>query len=143
MQRVILILMFATSASAADCSAIFTLSCPGATAGLSTASCAASDGSYFDLWQFSGTAGQSVSIDMTSSSFDAFLILLDPNGKPVADNDDIASGNTNSRITFTLTSSGTWTVAANALKANQFGTYTITLGGCATTIAPRRRAATH
>ena len=80
MQRMILILLFATSASAADCTAIFTLSCPGATAGLSTASCAASDGSYFDLWQFSGTAGQSVTIDMTSSSFDAFLILLDPNG---------------------------------------------------------------
>jgi hypothetical protein len=37
------------------------------------ASCAAFDASYYQLWTFSGTAGDVVTVDMESTSFDAFL----------------------------------------------------------------------
>jgi protocatechuate 3,4-dioxygenase beta subunit len=109
--------------------------------------CLASDTSYYDAYQFSGTAGDTVTIELSSSSFDAYAVLLDPNNKPVADNDDVTESNTNSRLTFTLTSSGTWTVIANTLKAGASGDYAIALtsSACAVTApaGPRRRTASH
>lgn len=124
------------------CAQTSVLAC-GANAGTLTASdCAAFDSSYYRLWTFSGTTGDVVTIDMASTSFDAFLALLDPNGTPLIDNDDTSSTNTNAHITVTLTATGTWTVVANSLKASQLGAYTITLSSssCPTSNTPRRRA---
>jgi len=112
----------------ADCAAVSTLSCSStAAASLTSSDCTAFDGSQYHLWQFSGNAGDAMTIEMHSTSFDTYLMLLDPSGVPLAENDDIASGVTDSRITFALTSSGTWTVVANSLAASQSGNYTISL----------------
>ena len=115
--------------SAHECNHFGTLSCPasGTASELSTADCRLDDGSYIDLFQFSGTAGQTVSITMSSSSFDTYLFLLDPTPVVAAGNDDIAPGNTDSRITFQLTASGTWTVGAASREANRLGGYTLAL----------------
>jgi hypothetical protein len=101
----------------------------------STGSCPLSDGSYVDFYGFNGTAGQQVTITLTAA-FDTYLFLLDPNAMVVASDDD-GGGGTNSRIVFTLNSSGSWFIAANSFAANQFGSYTLTLvctggggGGC-------------
>jgi len=112
----------------ADCAAVSTLSCSStAAASLTSSDCTAFDGSQYHLWQFSGNAGDAVTIEMHSTSFDTYLMLLDPSGVPLAENDDIASGVTDSRITFTLASGGTWTIVANSLAASQTGDYTISL----------------
>ena len=92
------------------------------------------DGSYLDLIQFQGTAGQTVTIDMTSTAFDTYLYLLDSTPAVVASNDDFG-GTTDSRITFTLTTSGTWTIGATSLQANQVGAYTLTIQCAAGTAA--------
>ena len=63
---------------------------------------------------------------MMSEAFDTYLYLLDPTPVSVATNDDVL-GSTNSRIVFTLTRTGTWTIGATSLGANQFGPYTLTL----------------
>jgi hypothetical protein len=112
-----------------ECNHFGALSCPSSTATgeLSRADCRLDDGSYLDLVQFSGTAGQTVTIDLTSDAFDAYLYLLDPTPAVVASNDDAQSGSGNSRIVFTLTRSGTWTIGATSLGANQFGSYTLTI----------------
>jgi hypothetical protein len=88
-----------------------------------------------DFYGFNGTAGQQVTITLTAA-FDTYLFLLDPNAMVVASDDD-GGGGTNSRIVFTLNSSGSWFIAANSFAANQFGSYTLTLvctggggGGC-------------
>src|SRR6266581_4504359 len=99
---VVVLLTFTTAAFGADCTAISTLSCGTTAASLSNADCTASDSSQYRLWQFSGTAGDSVTIEMHSTAFDAYLMLLDPNGAPLAENDDSASGVTDSKITLTL-----------------------------------------
>ncbi len=116
-------------ASAHECNHFGTFSCPasGTAAELSTADCQLDDGSYIDLFQFSGTAGQTVSVTMSSQGFDTYLFLLDPTPVVAAQNDDIAPGNTDSRITFQLTASGTWTVGATSLEPNQLGGYTLAL----------------
>jgi hypothetical protein len=147
MRRPLVLFAFAITASVqaqtAACTQSSALSCGANAATLSASDCASFDGSYYKLWTFSGTVGDTVTIEMASSSFDAFLTLLDPNLTPLIDNDDVSSTNTNSRVTFTLTSTGTWTVVANSLKASQSGAYSLTLtsSSCpAQTGVPRRRA---
>ena len=118
------------------------LSCPGTTVAGSIISsdCPASDGSGYDLWQFSGNAGDTITIDMRSTAFDSFLILLDPSDVPVAENDDVSAGSTDSRITVTLTSTGTWTVVANSALAAGSGDYTLSIS-CPGAASPVRRRA--
>ncbi len=124
----------------ATCNEFGALACPASSASgeISTDDCRLDDGSYVDLIQFQGTAGQTVTIDMTSNAFDTYLYLLNPTPAVVASNDDFGDS-TNSRITFTLTASGTWTVGATSLLANQFGAYALTIqctAGTATTPTP-------
>ncbi len=55
---------------------------------------------YVDLYTFSGTAGQQVTITMTSSSMDSYLMLHnvnDDSATPLAYDDD-GGGNLNARI---------------------------------------------
>ena len=146
MRRALFFIAFAIAASAqaqTACTQSSALACGTNAATLGTSDCASFDGSYYKLWTFSGTAGDVVTINMSSTSFDTFLALLDPNGTPLIDNDDVSSTNTNAQVTFTLTSTGTWTVVANSLKAAQSGAYTLTLSSSscpAQTSVPRRRA---
>ena len=92
---------------------------------LTAADCVISDGSFVDFWSFSGVAGDQVTITMTAA-FDTFLFLLDPSATTVAVDDDGGDG-TNSRIVFTLTSTGTWFIVTNSFFPNQFGPYMMTL----------------
>lgn len=111
-----------------ECDHFGALACPSSSASgqLSSADCRLNDESFIDLLQFGGTAGQTVTIDMSSGSFDAYLFLLDPGPSVVAQNDDFGES-TNSRITYTLTASGTWTIGATSLGPNEQGGYSITL----------------
>lgn len=122
MRRVIALALFFFSTTAfADCGETLTLGCAGVAGALTSSDCAASDGSRYDVWTFSGTADQSVTLQLTSTAFDTLLVLIDPSGFPVAENDD--SIGTDSRIAFVLTSTGTWTIVANALSSGGSGDY--------------------
>lgn len=92
---------------------------------ISTTDCSLSDGSYADMYRFTLAAGQSVQIDLTSSAFDAFLILYDANGTLITSNDDVGSG-TNSRIVQTLTA-GTYYIAATTLYPGRTGAYQLSI----------------
>ena len=89
------------------------------------------DGSLLDVYTFSGTAGQQIAISQTSSAFDAFLFLLSPTGTAIAA-DDNSAGGTNARIpgptgAFTLPTTGTYSILANAVNASMSGDYAVTL----------------
>lgn len=88
--------------------------------------CALDDGSFADFHEFSATAGQTVTVTMTSGSVDAYLFLLDPNDNVVGEDDDSAGG-TNARIVTTLTASGPFAIVANSLTAAETGPYSVTL----------------
>ncbi|WP_172959965.1 S8 family serine peptidase [Thermus scotoductus] len=68
----------------------------------------------FDYFTFSGTAGDQIKARVYARSslggtLDSYLYLLDGSGNVLAQNDDIVSGqNTDSEITYTLTSTGTY-----------------------------------
>ncbi len=84
------------------------------------------DSSAYQLWQFHGTSGQMVQIDVISAEFDAFAILRDSAGKKLADDDD-GGGGTNARIVAMLPYTGTFQIVANSYKAGQYGRYTVRL----------------
>lgn len=82
-------------------------------------------GSYYtDRYTFSGTGGKVATIVMSSSSFDTYLYLRDPAGNVVRSDDD-GGGGTNSRISFTLPSSGTYTIEATSYGSYSTGAYSL------------------
>ena len=82
------------------------------------------DNSFFDLYAFEGSAGQRVQIEMASREIDSYLILLDPNGNDLAQDDDGAGG-TNARIETILPTDGTYLLMANSYQAGQAGSYNL------------------
>lgn len=60
-------------------------------------------------------AGSAYQIDMASNRFDCYLRLLDPAGKQVAHDDD-GGEMTNSRIRYTPTAAGKYTIVATQFK---------------------------
>ena len=90
------------------------------------------DNSFFDLYAFEGKAGQRVQIDMTSREIDSYLILLDPNGDEVTQDDD-GGGSPNSRIVATLPADGTYLLMANSYEAGQAGAYSLKAEATTTT----------
>jgi TPR repeat/Bacterial pre-peptidase C-terminal domain len=74
-------------------------------------------------YTFSGKKGQTVTVAMTSKTFDPVLSLLDPSGHEIATNDDFAR-TLNSTIVITLPSTGTYKVVARSVSG-QGGDYTL------------------
>lgn len=91
---------------------------------LSAASETLDDGSYYNLPTFSGTAGQSIVIEMRSRDFDTYLILFDEQGNRIAENDDDGT-TTDAEISLTLPATGSYVVVANSYAAGETGTYTL------------------
>ncbi|MDQ3133216.1 MAG: PPC domain-containing protein, partial [Acidobacteriota bacterium] len=81
---------------------------------------------YFDAYTFTVSDGQRVAISMSSASFDTYLALFDANDNLVADNDDIAANDTNSRITQPLPG-GTYLIFASSFEPLRTGNYSLTL----------------
>lgn len=87
------------------------------------------DDSYFDLYEYRGQAGETITVTLRSSDFDTFLQGGPPAGDQVdvQETDDDGAGGTDSRITATLGSSGVYQIRANSLSAGETGSYTISL----------------
>jgi uncharacterized protein (TIGR03437 family) len=97
-------------------------------------------GYLFDVYWFSGTKGDRIRIDMTSSApnFDPFLILNKGNGD-FLDFDDNSGGGLNARITLVnlttqnpplpaeLPETGIYVILATPLEVNRTGAYTLSL----------------
>ncbi len=84
---------------------------------------------YTHIYVFSGTAGQKMSFQLSSSAFDTYLYLKSPSNAVLASNDD-GGGGTNSRIpassgSYTLPVTGTYTVEATSYSPQKTGTYTL------------------
>ncbi|CAN5147479.1 hypothetical protein BH10PSE2_BH10PSE2_06260 [soil metagenome] len=78
-------------------------------------------GEYVDTYSFSGTRGQRVAVELTSSAFDAYTILRTPSGEQI-DNDDGDDG-TNSRLDTVLSETGEYQVQVTSYSAGETGSY--------------------
>ncbi|MFL6212033.1 MAG: PPC domain-containing protein, partial [Pyrinomonadaceae bacterium] len=108
--------------------------------------CGLGDGSFYDEYTFTATAGQQLSVSMSSTDFDTYLFLLKPSEtfpSQTTLQDDDGGGGTNSRIPatsgfVTVSETGTYSILANSFDANQTGAYSVTLtfGSGGGTICP-------
>ena len=78
-------------------------------------------GEYVDRYTFQGRRGQRVSADLTSSAFDAYIMLTTPSGEQI-ENDDGTDG-TNSRLETALSEDGEYTVAVTSFAPGETGSY--------------------
>ena len=88
---------------------------------------------YYDLYSFSGEAGQQISASMDSSAFDTYLYLTNSANQVLAEDNNSGTG-TNSRIPgsgfLTLPSNGIYFLWATSAANNLTGTYSISLSQC-------------
>ncbi|MGB0562491.1 MAG: hypothetical protein ACPGVO_11915 [Spirulinaceae cyanobacterium] len=92
---------------------------------LNSASEATEDGSFFEVHVFSGRAGQQIEINLESTEFDPYLLLIDPERNLLEQHDDISPTNLNSRIQTTLPSNGLYAIVVNTAIPRQQGRYSL------------------
>lgn len=85
---------------------------------LGSGDCQFEDGTYFDLYTLTGTAGDRVTVSMTSTAVDSYLILFNAAGEILLEDDD-GLGAPNARLPFeqgvvVLPYTGTYYVGANS-----------------------------
>ena len=93
-------------------------------------------GSYQDLYQLTLASTTTVTMNLTSTAFDAYLLVLSSSGIPQFGNDN-SGGNGNPRITTTFPA-GTYFLEVTSVEPGDAGAYTLTVGQVAlTSVTPR------
>lgn len=93
------------------------------------------DNSYIDTYSFEGRAGQRIVVRMSSPELDSYLLLLDPNGNSIAQDDD-SGGNLDAQIDVVLPVNGTYTLYANSYSGGVVGAYTLRASTTGSTSLP-------
>ena len=87
------------------------------------------DGSYFDVYTFTGSAGERVRITLRSGDFDAYVALgywYDDFVEEFVSDDD-SGGGFDAQLEFTLPDDDVYGILVNSLMPEELGAYTITL----------------
>jgi hypothetical protein len=96
-------------------------------------------GEYRDSYAFEGNAGDAIVIELTSSEFDPYLVLVPPQGEQI-DNDDAPGRRDMSRIELTLRASGRYRILATSYAAGKTGSYSLALRRGSAIAGPRPNA---
>jgi len=94
---------------------------------LATNDATRSGGQYQDTYEFQGTPGQRVMVDLTSSDFDTYVILESPFGSIVQNDDMEITGH--SMIESELEESGTYRVHVTSYNVGETGGYRLRIEG--------------
>ena len=86
-----------------------------------------SSGEFVDSYEFEGSPGQHVAIDVRSSAFDTYLILKDPAGEQTENDDAQDGGVGHSSIETDLTEAGTYRVLVTSYEPGESGAYSLTI----------------
>lgn len=93
-------------------------------------------GEYFDRVTFDAAAGDTVSIELTSTEFDPYLIVLDANEQPMFQEDDSPGAGLNVNVAVTLPAAGRYTVVVTSAYPNETGAYRLTIAAAGAGGAP-------
>ncbi|USR91915.1 PPC domain-containing protein [Phormidium yuhuli AB48] len=72
-------------------------------------------------------AGDQITVDVTSDSFDTIVSLLTPDGLTIGENDDGPDGTTNSLLFMRIQRSGTYIIRVRAFGAGGTGPFNLRL----------------
>ncbi len=82
------------------------------------------DDKYTDYFSFTGNAGQNVRFEVSSSDFDTYLTVIDPNGFEY-DNDDYEGSTSLSVVELTLPTSGRYSILVSSYRTEETGDYNL------------------
>ena len=82
------------------------------------------DGTYVQAWSLKLEAGDSVTVDVLSNDFDAFLVVVAPRLADVFTDDD-GAGACDARVTLTAAVAGQYRVAVNTWEVGATGSFRI------------------
>jgi hypothetical protein len=91
---------------------------------LSSSDYVSAEGNYLDAWALQGTQGQSLTIDLMSDDFDAYLFVVGP-GLSETLMDDDSGGACHARITLTFLEDGQYHVVASSVGSRSTGVYAL------------------
>ncbi len=91
---------------------------------LSSADYISPRGTYLDAWALEGRVGATVTVDLMSDDFDAYLYALGPGFGETLRNDD-GGGGCDARLTMTFLENGTFRVVASTAGSSHTGVYTL------------------
>ncbi|UCC49841.1 MAG: hypothetical protein JSV41_06705 [Gemmatimonadota bacterium] len=117
------------------CAVEGTLTVDGSIGGsLAPGDCQLDDASYFDVFALTGSAGDSLEIALSSTSFDAYLLITDVDEQELGRDDDSGGGpgGTDAALTLVFDVAATVLVIANSFEAGESGSYVLS----ATQLAP-------
>ncbi len=87
-----------------------------------------SDSTYAQPWTIQGRAGQTVTIDLESDAFDAYLFLRGPGVSGGRDfQDDDSGGNCNARLTATFPQNGEYEIVVNTAGKYATGQFSLSV----------------
>ncbi len=95
---------------------------------LSSSDYVSPEGNYLDAWVYEGRQGQSVTFDLVSDEFDAFLFVVGP-GLPETLLDDDSGGACHARVSLTILEDGAYHVVATSAGSRSTGVYTLRASG--------------
>ncbi len=84
------------------------------------------DRKYEDSYVFSAEAGQSITVEMTSTAVDTYLTLITPSGESI-ENDDHQGSTDQSLVQLTLQESGRYRVIASSYAEDETGAYRLSI----------------
>ena len=84
-------------------------------------------GEFADGYTVEATAGQTITAELASDDFDAYLILRPPSGDQVDNDDAEGSDGTDARISHRAAVSGTYRVVATSYGSGETGAYRLSI----------------
>jgi hypothetical protein len=85
-----------------------------------------SSGEYADPYSIDVRAGQRIVVDLSSSDFDTYVVLKQPNGNQT-DNDDYEGSQQRSHLEEVANESGEWEVLVTSFEEGEAGSYQLTI----------------
>lgn len=97
-------------------------------------------GESVDYFRFAGQQGQRVTFEVESEEVDTFLALYLPDGRMETNDDRRGMEDTNSRLSITLPSDGTYTLGASSFARGESGAYLVSVAEAAPDVRTVRPA---
>jgi hypothetical protein len=117
-----------TSADNASCELVFVVKNVSTTQNIVNTDCLWNDApTYADAFFILLRAGQSITVDMTSTTMDSYLEIVPIGGNSVAQNDNRDASTKDARLSFTAQSTNYYAIVARTATASQTGSYTLTI----------------
>ena len=85
------------------------------------------ESTYAQQWRLAGRAGQTITIDLASTAFDAYAFLLGPGFEAAAPQDDDSGGHCNARLTVRLPRTGDYFIVVTSSERLATGAFTLTV----------------